>query len=87
VSAYNEPHPPTWQSTEQRWVAFDSRSHPIKPWPPLCNRTYYGTSQVFNSGGTPSAVLIDEAGRVASEVGVGTPDVLARVRSAPAVSA
>jgi thiol-disulfide isomerase/thioredoxin len=48
---------------------------------------YFGASQVFNSGGTPSAVLIDEEGRVASEVGVGAQDVLSLARSAPAVSA
>jgi thiol-disulfide isomerase/thioredoxin len=48
---------------------------------------YYGASQVFNSGGTPSAVLIDEEGRVASDVGVGAQEVLSLARSAPAVSA
>jgi hypothetical protein len=48
---------------------------------------YFGASQVFNSGGTPSAVLIDEKGRVASEVGVGAQDVLAMARSTSAVSA
>ena len=48
---------------------------------------YFGASQVFNSGGTPSAVLIDEQGRVASDVGVGAPDVLAMARSAAGVSA
>jgi len=48
---------------------------------------YFGASQVFNSGGTPSAVLIDEQGRVASEVGVGAPDVLSMARSAAGVSA
>ena len=37
--------------------------------------------------GTPSAVLIDEEGRVASEVGVGAPDVLAMARAAAGVSA
>jgi len=48
---------------------------------------YFGASQVFNSGGTPSAVLIDEQGRVASDVGVGAPDVLAMARSGAGVSA
>jgi thiol-disulfide isomerase/thioredoxin len=48
---------------------------------------YFGASQVFNSGGTPSAVLIDEQGRVASEVGVGAQDVLSMARSAAGVSA
>ena len=37
---------------------------------------YFAASQVFNSGGTPSAVLIDEEGRVASDVGVGAQEVL-----------
>ena len=48
---------------------------------------YFGASQVFNSGGTPSAVLIDEQGLVASEVGVGAQEVLAMARTATAVSA
>jgi hypothetical protein len=43
---------------------------------------YLGSSQVFNSCGTPSAVVIDEEGRVASEVGVGAQEVLAMARSA-----
>ena len=47
---------------------------------------YFGASQVFNSGGTPSAVLIEE-GRVASEVGVGAQEVLALARSAATVGA
>jgi thiol-disulfide isomerase/thioredoxin/uncharacterized membrane protein YphA (DoxX/SURF4 family) len=37
---------------------------------------YYAASQVFNSGGTPSAVMIDK-GRVASSVAVGAQAVLA----------
>ena len=37
---------------------------------------YYAASQVFNSGGTPSAVLV-EGGRVASSVAVGAQAVLA----------
>jgi len=37
---------------------------------------YFTASQVFNSGGTPSAVLLDEHGIVASDVAVGAPDVL-----------
>ena len=36
----------------------------------------WGAGQVLGAGGTPSAVLIDEEGRVASEVGVGAPAVL-----------
>ena len=41
---------------------------------------YFLTSQVFNSGGTPSAVVIDEEGRVTSEVAAGAPEVLAMAR-------
>jgi thioredoxin-related protein len=37
----------------------------------------FGVGQVFGATGTPSAVAIDEEGRVASEVGVGAPAVLA----------
>jgi thiol-disulfide isomerase/thioredoxin/uncharacterized membrane protein YphA (DoxX/SURF4 family) len=48
---------------------------------------YFGASQVFNSGGTPSAVLIGEEGRVASDVGVGAQEVLAMARHNTAVSA
>jgi len=62
-------------STEQRWSLL---THSLT----LSNCSHHCLQQNH-----PSAVLIDEAGRVASEVGVGTPDVLARVRSAPAVSA
>jgi thioredoxin-related protein/uncharacterized membrane protein YphA (DoxX/SURF4 family) len=36
----------------------------------------FGAGQVFGATGTPSAVLIDEQGRVASELGVGAPAVL-----------
>ena len=39
----------------------------------------FGAGQVFGANGTPSAVLIDEEGRVASDVGVGAPAVLALV--------
>jgi thiol-disulfide isomerase/thioredoxin/uncharacterized membrane protein YphA (DoxX/SURF4 family) len=38
---------------------------------------HFAANQVFNAGGTPSAVLIDEQGRVASEVGAGASEVLA----------
>lgn len=44
---------------------------------------YYGASQVFNSGGTPSAVMV-ERGRVASEVAVGAEAVLALAGAVPA---
>ncbi len=43
----------------------------------------FGTGQVFGVTGTPSAVLIDEKGRFASDVGVGAPavfELLARRR-------
>ncbi len=43
----------------------------------------FSASHIFNSGGTPSAVLLDEEGRVASDVGVGAPDVLAMARAVP----
>jgi thiol-disulfide isomerase/thioredoxin len=44
---------------------------------------YYAASQVFNSGGTPSAVLVEE-GRVASAVAVGSEAVLALAGAVPA---
>jgi hypothetical protein len=36
----------------------------------------FATGRAFGAGGTPSAVLIDEAGKIASEVAVGAPAVL-----------
>jgi peroxiredoxin/uncharacterized membrane protein YphA (DoxX/SURF4 family) len=42
----------------------------------------FAASQVFNSGGTPSAVLLDEHGIVASDVAVGAPEVLELVGAA-----
>ncbi len=44
---------------------------------------YYAASQVFNSGGTPSAVSVEE-GRVASGVAVGAQAVLALAGAVPA---
>lgn len=41
---------------------------------------YYAASQVFNSGGTPSAILVDQ-GRVASGVAVGADAVLELARA------
>ena len=38
---------------------------------------YFGSTQVFGAAGTPSAVVLDEEGRVASEVVVGAPAVFA----------
>jgi peroxiredoxin len=43
----------------------------------------FAASQVFNSGGTPSAVLIDADGRVASDVAMGAPEVLAMAGAVP----
>ncbi len=37
----------------------------------------YGAGYVFRAGGTPSAVMVDEDGRIASEVGVGAQEVFA----------
>jgi len=44
---------------------------------------YYAASQVFNSGGTPSAVIVEQ-GRVASSVAIGAEAVLALARAVPA---
>lgn len=41
----------------------------------------FGTGRVFGASGTPSAVLLDEAGRLASDVGVGAPAVFELLRS------
>jgi len=38
---------------------------------------YFGSGKVFGATGTPSAVVLDEEGRVASEVGIGGPAVFA----------
>ncbi len=37
----------------------------------------FSTGQAFGATGTPSAVLVDAEGRVASEIGVGAQAVLA----------
>ena len=37
----------------------------------------FGAGSVLGAGGTPSAVIVDEYGIMASEVGVGAPAVLA----------
>lgn len=44
---------------------------------PVLLDPHSGAGYVFRSGGTPSAVMIDEDGRIASEVGVGAQEVLA----------
>ena len=36
----------------------------------------FGTGRVFGTGGTPSALVVDEEGRVASEVAEGASAVL-----------
>ena len=36
----------------------------------------FSVGRAFGSGGTPSAVLVDEEGKIASEVAVGAPAVL-----------
>jgi hypothetical protein len=36
----------------------------------------FGVGSAFGASGTPSAVLVDEEGRIASEVAVGAPAVL-----------
>lgn len=48
---------------------------------------YFSSGRVFGAAGTPSAVVLDEGGRVASEVVVGAPAVFALAGSwVPAVS-
>ena len=44
---------------------------------PVLLDAVWGAGDVLGAGGTPSALLIDENGVVASEVGVGGPAVLA----------
>jgi peroxiredoxin/uncharacterized membrane protein YphA (DoxX/SURF4 family) len=44
---------------------------------------YFGAGQVFNAGGTPSGVLVDEGGKVASDVGVGADEVWALAGATP----
>jgi len=50
--------------------------------PVLLDRIF-GAGSVLGAGGTPSAVIIDEQGVVASEVGVGAPAVLALAGNGP----
>ncbi len=45
----------------------------------------FSTGNAFGASGTPSAVLIDEQGKVASDVAVGAPAVLALARGEQAV--
>jgi thiol-disulfide isomerase/thioredoxin len=44
----------------------------------------FAAGQLFSAGGTPSAVILDEEGRVASDVGVGAPAVFALTAAVPA---
>jgi peroxiredoxin len=46
---------------------------------PVLLDAIFGAGVVFGAGGTPSALVIDEDGKVASEVAAGAPDVLALV--------
>lgn len=48
---------------------------------------HWGASYVFSAGGTPSAVLIDEDGKVASEVCSGADDIWSLVRTARSAAA
>jgi hypothetical protein len=41
----------------------------------------FATGRAYGTNGTPTAVLIDEQGKVASEVAAGAPAVLALVRA------
>ena len=41
----------------------------------------FAVGRAFGAGGTPSAVLVDEEGRIASEVAVGAPAVLDLARA------
>jgi peroxiredoxin/uncharacterized membrane protein YphA (DoxX/SURF4 family) len=44
----------------------------------------FRAGQLFGAGGTPSALVLDEEGRVASDVGVGAPAVFALTAAVPA---
>jgi protein-disulfide isomerase len=46
----------------------------------------FAIGREFGAGGTPSAVLVDAAGRVASEVAVGAPAVLELAGASPRTS-
>jgi peroxiredoxin len=45
----------------------------------------FSVGRAYGAGGTPSAVLVDADGRVASPVAVGAPDVLGLLRKKPAL--
>jgi hypothetical protein len=44
----------------------------------------FSVGETFGVDGTPAAVMLDEEGRVASNVAVGGPDVLALTKAVPA---
>jgi hypothetical protein len=46
----------------------------------------FAAGDIFGARGTPAAVILDEEGRVASEVGVGAPGVLALAGAVPATN-
>jgi peroxiredoxin/uncharacterized membrane protein YphA (DoxX/SURF4 family) len=48
---------------------------------PVVLDQHFGTGRTFGATGTPSAVLVDEQGRIASEVAVGAPAVLELART------
>ena len=50
--------------------------------PVLLDRQF-ATGRAFGAGGTPSAVLVDKEGKVASEVAVGAPAVLELAGASP----
>ena len=43
----------------------------------------FATGRAFGASGTPSAVLIDKNGKIASDVGVGAPAVLGLAKATP----
>ena len=48
---------------------------------PLVLEQSFHAGSAFGASGTPSAVLVDEEGKVASELAVGVPGVLALARA------
>lgn len=54
---------------------------------PIALDTDFGVGQAFGASGTPSAVLVDANGRIASSLAEGGPDVLALVAAPPRTTA
>ncbi len=50
---------------------------------PIALDTSFGVGRAFGASGTPSAVLIDAEGRIASSLAEGGPDVLALAAAPP----